>query len=198
MNTFSQEAIDDLKRDAVDLYWLCFLLTGRRDLSIEIAADAAAPDDSTPFFAGWMRSWSRRIVLARALAAIHTELSASAHQTEVARDKQAEALPATAVDENFTKEEIEEALLAIDLFPRAAVVLLIFEGVRIAEAVSLLNADAELIRKAQAMGLQQFARNIVTRKSLTTPKPSRRWEFGRSLRPKKLARLSLQPSMQTE
>jgi integrase len=198
MNTFSKEAIDDLKRDAADLYWLSFLLTGRRDLSIEIAADAVAPDDSTPFFARWMRSWSRRIVLVKALAAIRTELGESADRTKVARDKQAEALPAPAVDENFTKEEIEEALLAIDLFPRAAVVLLIFEGVRIAEAVSLLNADAELIRKAQAMGLQQFARNIVTRKGLTTPKPSRRWEFGRSLRPKKLARLSLQPSMQTE
>ena len=173
-------------------------MTGRRDLSIEIAANAVATSDSTLFFTRWMQSWSRRIVLARALAAIHTELAASAHQTEVARDEQAEALPAPAVDENLTKEEIENALLAIDLFPRAVLVLLIFEGVRISEAVSLLNADAELIRKAQAMGLQQFARTIVTRKGLTTPKPDRRWEFRRSLRPKKLARLPLQPSMQTE
>jgi hypothetical protein len=127
METFSQEAIDDLKRDAADLYWLSFLLTGRRDLSIEIAADAAAPDDSTPFFARWMRSWSRRIVLARALAAIQTELAESAHRTEVAGEMQVEALLAPAVDENFTKTEIEEALLTIDLFPRAVLVLLIFE-----------------------------------------------------------------------
>lgn len=199
MKTFSREAIDDFKRDALDLYWLCFLLTGRRDLSIEIVADAVVPD-SHPSREEWGRviSWPRRIVLAKALAAIRTELAESAHRTEVAREKQVEALRAPAVDENFTKEEIEDALLTIDLFPRAAVVLLVFESVQIADAVSLLNAGAELIREAQAIGLQQFTRNIITRKGLTTPNPSQRWEFGRSLRPKKPARLSLRPSMQTE
>ena len=51
------------------------------------------------------------------------------------------------------KAHIEEALLAIDAFPRAAVILLIFESVPLADAATLLDADASLIRKAQAIGV---------------------------------------------
>ena len=44
--------IEDAKRSAADLYWLAFLLTGRRDLSIDIAAaGAVAMADANPFFA---------------------------------------------------------------------------------------------------------------------------------------------------
>ena len=149
-------------KDAADLYWLAYLLTGRRDVSIDIAADAAVSrDEGEPFFAGWMRAWSRRIVIAKALAAIRDELAESARRTELARvDESTARQPDWSLSPYLNKSRIEEALLAIDVFPRAAVVLLVFEGVRIADATALLDRDAALVRKAHAVGLREFMANL--------------------------------------
>lgn len=69
-----------------DLYWLAFLLTGSQDISIDIAVDAALCEDlERPFFGDWMRGWYRRLVIVKALAAIHHDLSESAHRTKTAR-----------------------------------------------------------------------------------------------------------------
>src|ERR1700733_2295968 len=52
----------DLKRGAADLHSLAFLLTGRPELSIDIAADAVTSEEGTnSFFAEWMRDWGRRL-----------------------------------------------------------------------------------------------------------------------------------------
>jgi hypothetical protein len=46
-----QMKTEHTRKAAVDLYWLAFLLTGSRDISIDIAADAAvSEDDANPFF----------------------------------------------------------------------------------------------------------------------------------------------------
>ena len=75
---------DDIRKHAADLYWLAFLLTERQDVSIDIAADTAVSgDDASPFFAEWMRGWQRRLVIGRALTAIHDELADSAHRTQL-------------------------------------------------------------------------------------------------------------------
>src|SRR5580692_10409803 len=80
------ENTEDIRRDAADLYWLAFLLTERQDLSIEIAADTAVSGDyASPFFTEWMRAWQRRLVIGRALTAIHDELADSARRTQLAR-----------------------------------------------------------------------------------------------------------------
>ena len=77
---------EDIRTDATDLYWLAFLLTERHDLSIDIAADTAVSGDyASPFFADWMRGWQRRLVIGRALTAIHDELADSARRTQFAR-----------------------------------------------------------------------------------------------------------------
>jgi DNA-directed RNA polymerase specialized sigma24 family protein len=154
-------------KDAADLYWLTFLLTGRRDVSIDIAADAAASqDEGQPFFAAWMRAWSRRIVIAKALAAIRDELAESARRTELARVDQSAARPRDwSLSPHMNKSRIEEALLAIDVFPRAAVLLLVFEGVQIADAAALLDRDATLVRKAHAIGLREFTANLAGKDS---------------------------------
>lgn len=40
--------------DVTNLYWLAFLLTGARDISIDIAADASLSQAAVnPFFATW-------------------------------------------------------------------------------------------------------------------------------------------------
>jgi DNA-directed RNA polymerase specialized sigma24 family protein len=152
----------DIHNDVVDLYWLAFLLTGRRDTSVDIAADAAASqDDANPFFAGWMHGWQRRLVIGKALTVIHDELADSARQTETARFNGSFRPPRNwSLGPDTTKADLERALLAIDLFPRAALLLLVFEGVRMTDAATLLDAKPELLKKAQAIGLRELTANL--------------------------------------
>jgi len=56
-------------------------------------------------------------------------------------------------------------MLPIDLFPRAAFLLLVFEGIRMADAAILLAADPALIRKAQTIGLQELTANLADKNS---------------------------------
>lgn len=152
---------EDIKKTADDLYWLAFLLTGRRDTSIDIAADAAASEDyANPFFEDWMQGWQRRLVIANALTAIHDDLADSARRTEGARAGSSRMPRNWSLSPDTTKADLERALLAIDLFPRAALLLLVFEGLRIADAATLLDADADLLKKAQAIGLRELTTNL--------------------------------------
>jgi DNA-directed RNA polymerase specialized sigma24 family protein len=59
-----------------------------------------------------------------------------------------------------TKADLERVMLAIDVFPRAALLLLVFEGLQMADAATLLEADPSLIRKAQAIGLRELIANL--------------------------------------
>jgi hypothetical protein len=68
---------EDIRNAAADLYWLAFLLTGRHDLSIEVASDMVSGDYRSPFFTDWMRAWQRRLVIGKALTAIHDEFADS-------------------------------------------------------------------------------------------------------------------------
>jgi hypothetical protein len=157
---------EDIRKDTADLYQLAFLLTERQDLSIDIAADTAVSDDYTsPFFTEWMRGWQRRLVIGRALTAIHDELGDSARRTQLARVHGSAAPRDWSLSPDTTKADLEQALLAIDLFPRAALLLLVFEGIQTAEAATLLDADATLIRKAQAIGLRELAANLAGKNS---------------------------------
>jgi len=108
------------------------------------------------------------IVLAKALEAIRQEPAESARRTELARDEELSALPALSANEEITKTDIEEALFGIDLFPRAALILLVFEKIRMVDAIALLDADAALIRKAQVIGLRRFANIVAPKKALPT------------------------------
>jgi hypothetical protein len=63
-----QMKTEHTRKATVDLYWLAFLLTGSRDISIDIAADAAvSEDDTNPFFTDWIHGWQRRLVIAKGL-----------------------------------------------------------------------------------------------------------------------------------
>jgi hypothetical protein len=54
-------------------------LTGARDITIDIAADASLSQAPVyPFFAMWIRPWSRKIVMPKAVAAIRDELGIGA------------------------------------------------------------------------------------------------------------------------
>jgi hypothetical protein len=108
------------------------------------------------------------MVIARALGEIRDDLAASARRSEL-NSASKPAMPPRdwTLDQGTTKVEIENALLAIDLFPRAALLLLIFEKVPMADVLILLDADANLIRKAQAIGLRELTRNLAGTESRT-------------------------------
>lgn len=164
-------------KDVSSPYWLAFLLTGARDISIDVAADAALSQvAANPFFATCIRAWTRKIVIAKAVSAIRDELRASVHRTELARVPGPAPLQKWSLPASATKTQIEQALLAVDLFPRAAVLLSIFEGMSIADAATILDADVTLVRKAQAIGLRELTNNLAgmrTRRALALPQGRR-------------------------
>ena len=155
-------------KDVTSLYWLAFLLTGARDISIDVAADAALSQAAVnPFFATWIQAWSRKIVIAKAVSAIRDELRASVRRTELTRVPGPAPLQKWSLPASTTKTQIEQALLAVDLFPRAAVLLSIFEGMSIADAATILDANVTLVRKAQAIGLRELTNNLARNEDQT-------------------------------
>jgi DNA-directed RNA polymerase specialized sigma24 family protein len=155
-------SLEQTNRQAANLYWLAFLLTGHPEESADMAADAMPAPDGDGFFSAWMLAWSRKVVISRALAAIRQELAASAQRIAAARTPRC----ATARPRNFSpapaanKRELERALLAIDAFPRCVLLLLLFEGLSVDDAVVLLDADRDLVRKAQVLALQELTANL--------------------------------------
>jgi hypothetical protein len=76
------QTLDQTKERAADLYWLTFLLTGDREASLDVTLEALGfALGANPFFSTWMLAWSRRLVIAKALAVIRVELATSAHRT---------------------------------------------------------------------------------------------------------------------
>jgi DNA-directed RNA polymerase specialized sigma24 family protein len=114
------------------------------------------------------------VVIARALAAIRDKLAASARRTEdhCPNDRSSPCRD-WALDRTTSKTQIEHALLAIDVFPRAALLLSIFEGVPIEETAALLGASAKLVAKALAIGLRELTSNLAKLQGWTSGAASR-------------------------
>lgn len=139
---------------AAELYWLAFLLMGHVDVSVDLTVDAV----SHP---GLALALSRRRVMAKALAAVRDELIASALRTAWEACEDSPVPPDNwSLDPKTTKVDIEHALLAIDLFPRCALLLTVFEDIGLEDASALLDVDAELVRKGQIIGLLELTANL--------------------------------------
>jgi len=152
-----------------ELYWLAFLLTGDREQSVQAFAEAFELENSAnPVFRQFMVSWTRKLVIAASLATIERELRQSARRTAEADEqdfaKSASSLPAQdwIGGQQITKAEVEQAVLAIDGFPRCALLLTVFERLSTEDAASLLNASEALVKKAQSAGFVQLTRNIAS------------------------------------
>jgi hypothetical protein len=145
---------------------LFFLLTGGKDLRIEAATKAEDADDSTsPFFDFWMTAWARKLVIARALQSVQPQISVSIDrykQLSGSTSIRARSLPSPcwSAAQEVTRAHLQRALLAIDVFPRCALILLVFEGMPIDDVALLLRADKKLIKSAEVTALTEFARNI--------------------------------------
>lgn len=154
--------LDRTKEAPADLHWLATLLTGCREIAADVTMQViTSADDPNAFFSTWMTTWSRRLVIAKALAAVHQELAASARRTAL-KHAEDSALPPRSwvLDEGTTKSDLERALLPMDLFPRAAVLLLVFERVPLKDAAILLDSEPDLLREAQAAGLRDLTINL--------------------------------------
>ena len=69
---------------------------------------------------------------------------------------------------NTTKLRLEDALLAIDVFPRCALLLMVFERVWLEDAATLLNSDPDLVRKAKSIGLRALTHNLARKQGWTS------------------------------
>ena len=151
-----------------DLHWLAFLLTGHRDQSIDLAVEAVT-EFAQPFFTAWMEAWSRRLVIAKALTGIREELAASVRRTDFKRVHESGLPPRDwRIGQGTTKSELEAALLAIDYFPRAALVLSLFENVPAPDCAVILDASPDLVKKALAIGLLELTRNLASAQGWTS------------------------------
>lgn len=156
------QAVNQAHDEMLDLYWLAYLLTGNRDASFQAAADAAELwEDGRPFFSKWVLRWSRKIAIAKSLAAIRGDLYTSARKTETVPFRGDLRLPRGWSLSSYTnKAQLEQALLAIDIFPRCALVLSIFEGLPLEDVSTLLTEDHELVRTARAIALHQLTQRL--------------------------------------
>jgi DNA-directed RNA polymerase specialized sigma24 family protein len=153
--------LDIATQGAADLHWLATLLTGSRDIAADVTAQVIAPPKDSNAFSSWMNAWSRQLVIGKALAAVREDLAASARRMDSARpDKSSLPDPSWALDRQTTKSDLEQALLQIDLFARAAVLLLVFERVPLKDAAVLLNFEPDAIRRAAAAGARDLTINL--------------------------------------
>lgn len=159
------ETLEQTKRNVADLHWLATLLTGCRDTATEVTFQALDPaDDAKPFFSTWIEAWSRRNVIARALAVVREDLAQSARSTAAQEAETSELPPQSwTLAKVTTKCDLERALLPIDVFPRAAVLLLVFERVPLSDAAVLLDSQPDLVRKALAAGARELTINLAGR-----------------------------------
>ena len=146
-----------------ELYWLAYLLTGDRERSAETVTRALDfKDGANATFRGFMVSWARKLVIAEALAVIDSALRESALRLQTPDPAEPPALPPPdwISRQRITRPEFERALVALDVFPRCAVILTFFERLSLEESTLLLGADEELVTRAHRRGLIELTRNI--------------------------------------
>ena len=145
-----------------DLYWLAYLLTGDRERSVHAVIETLEKEGfANLFFKKWFTAWSRKIFIAKVLGSVLPETTAAELNGRL--DKlQAEtgAVRTRPAWKGAGKNELEAALLAIDPFPRRALLLTTFEKLSLEDAGILLNAEGECVKTATAIGLIELSRNL--------------------------------------
>ena len=154
-----------LQEQKSELLWLVLLLTGDPTLSLEtVTGTPDSHDDSSPFFREWLVTWSRKLVIARALGAVEFGMAASIRSLEARQERNSPATelpPASwSATHEVSRTHLERALIAIDIFPRWVLLLTVFEKVSLDDVAVLLNADRQLVNTARTIGLMELARNV--------------------------------------
>jgi hypothetical protein len=142
---------------AEKLYCLALLFTGDSELSVNLTIETIASED---LCAAALNPSIRANFIAKALASIRSELLVSAKR--LASTQIEEDLPPVgwSFDRGTTKAQIENVLLAMDIFPRCALLLTAFEGRTLNDASILMSSDLELVLKGRITGLRSLARSL--------------------------------------
>jgi hypothetical protein len=156
------EKLEQAKQSTADLHWLATLLAGCRGIVADSTIGTFTPlNGSAGFLSAWVHGWSRKLVIVRALDAVRDDLARSARWTASRRAETGQLPPRCWVlDRATTANDLERALLPIDLFPRAAVLLVIFERVPVKDVALLLDSEPDLVRTALAAGLRDLTINL--------------------------------------
>jgi DNA-directed RNA polymerase specialized sigma24 family protein len=162
------QALGQPDRHATELYRLAYLLTGDGETSLDVTLDAIEDSDSS-FFSQWMLAWSRRVVIAKALVAVRRELAASAKRTALTRaDKRRLAPAGWTLSHTANAADLDRALLEIDIFPRCALLLSVFERVPLPDAAILLDSTPALVESARNIGLRELTANLAPARRQTS------------------------------
>lgn len=145
------------------LEWLTSQITGGVVSEPDSALELLLPkegDNAT--FARWIRAWSRKLAIARALGTVAGKLKVSARRMELIDSAQLRNL----CRRNWrwlsssNRVDLERDITAIDLFPKAALLLTIFERLSLVDAAVLLGVPKETVANAQARAMMQLSRAI--------------------------------------
>jgi DNA-directed RNA polymerase specialized sigma24 family protein len=153
------QPIEHARKQALSLYRLAFLLTGKAEVSADAAIEAIGlANESETTFLGHSGA-QRRKLTELALAAVRSELRVSSgrqtcHEMD---DFGGHPIPQSS---GLTWTQVERALLGIEAFPRCVLVLRVLEGLSLSDAAALLGVDAECIRDAQVAGLRALTRSL--------------------------------------
>ena len=145
------QTADQAYRFVADLYWVAFLLTGCADRSADVVLNEL---DKNSIILPSTLPVLRKAVIRGALATMCDELISSAARMEVWPTEHLPLPPFNwSLDPNTSKSQVENALRAIEVFPRCALLLTVFEGFKLCDAAVLLNADPELVMRGRIVGL---------------------------------------------
>jgi hypothetical protein len=151
------------------LCWLAFLVTENWKHSIEVVCSVFDPEDFYESISSQpMILKSRRRVATAAITRIRPALAESARRTERAWATEWNALLKPASGDSspgqaVTKAALQRALLTIDIFPRCALLLIVFEDVPINEAALLLDENEAVVRGAVGLALFRLTENLARR-----------------------------------
>lgn len=138
------------------IYWLAFLLNGSENISVDITSDVLASASGN----------MRRAAILRSIAAQEGELrnSHDRYRKQTECDCQNELRAGLDALPDFVA--VREALLAMELFPRYALLLTAFEGFSVRDAATCLDSCEQSIIDARNEGVLVLARNMTPALSL--------------------------------
>src|SRR5262249_46273861 len=109
----------------------------------------------------WFVQWSRKVFIAKVLGRVPPETGAKDLRRRLQKlETEIQLYGIALARPTMGKSDLEAALLAIDPFPRRALILTVFEKLTVEDTAILLNADRMSVKTATAIGLIELSRNL--------------------------------------
>ncbi len=167
--------VEDAYGLASNLYWIAFLLTARTELSFNVVMEVLDSENGLELIPSPQTLLHlRRRVVTKALEAIREQVSDSAQQTALRlSDRDDCVISSSPICSDLSHAQLEKVLFTIDVFPRCALLLTVFEGLHLDDVAELLHTDRELIRRGREAGLWELTRSVGSTASPIPPQLER-------------------------